>query len=170
MNALHTLLFTIRGWVILGVILAAGGAYALWCAYEKVPERGELIAVNGTARQVMRVARKKYGMETSVKYEVHFVTSGNKEMTFSIPDDVLTEDRAGSLTGQPLTVLLTDADSTDVWELRRGNSTIIDYQKAREAKIELHSGQTTMAAVALPASILLLLAALFRHRRGSVAA
>jgi hypothetical protein len=170
MNALHTLFFTIRGWLILGVILGAGGAFALWCAYEKVPERAELIAVNGTAREVMRVARKKYGVETSVKYEVHFVTSANKEMTFSIPDDILTEDQAGSLSGQPLTVLLSDADSTDVWELRRGNRTIIDYPKARDAKVELHYGQTIMAAVALPASILLLLAALFRHRRGSVAA
>jgi hypothetical protein len=169
MNALHTLLFTIRGWIILGIILAAGGAYALWCAYEKVPQHGELIAVNGTARQVTRVARKKYGMETSVKYEVHFVTSGNKEMTFSIPDDILTKDQAGSLSGQPLTALLSDADSTDVWELRRGNSTIIDYPKARDAKIALHSGQKIMAAVALPASILLLLAALFRHRRGNAA-
>lgn len=176
------LLTTTTGWVIMGIVLVGAGALAFWFAYDKIPERGELITVTGMAQKVTKVTRQKYGMETSAKYEIDFVTSDNQTLPLKVPGGMITERQAGSLSGQQLTVMLRNGDGgdvfgklglgengRDVWELRHGNSTVIAYPAAREAKTQLHAKQATMGSYMLPAGILLLIASSFRlyRRRAS---
>jgi hypothetical protein len=171
MNLLGKLLFTATGWLLLGLIVAGLGGYWFWHgSHDKLPERGELTSVTGLVQTVTKVTRKKYGVERSAKYELALTTADNKPMTITIPGSRITEDQAASISGQRIAIMLRDGDAEDVWELRSGNTTLIDYAASRTARTENLAWEAQTGPYAALAGILLLLAGSFRLYRGRASA
>lgn len=171
MNLVGRLLFTATGWLFLGLIVAGLGGYWFWHGtHDKLPARGELTSVTGQVQTVTKVTRKKYGVERSAKYELALTAADNKKMTITIPGSRITEDQAANLSGERVAIMLRDGDVEDVWELRSGNSVVIDYAASHRDRSESLAWESQNGPYAAVAGLLLLLAGGFRLYRGRASA
>jgi hypothetical protein len=171
MNIVWRLLTTAIGWLLVGLVVAGLGGYWFWHgSHDKLPARGELTAVTGQVQTVTKVTRKKYGVERSAKYEFALTTADNKAMTVTIPGSKITEDRAASVSGQRVAIMLRDGDVDDVWELRSGNTILIDYAASHRDRTESLVWETETGPYAAVAGLLLLLAGSFRLYRNRASA
>jgi hypothetical protein len=129
------LLFTAPGWVMLGILLIIGGYMVHRDGTTRsVPGRSELKTVAGVVQTVTKVDHKaKDGRHIRTSYELDVRTDSGGYAKLELPSSKIDDRIAAMLRGMPITALPRGTAGRNVWELKAGGTTLIDYETERKA-------------------------------------
>jgi hypothetical protein len=118
--------------IIVGIMIMAVGAIAIWIGHAGVPDRAALTEVTGVLESATKVTRRR-----SSRYDFSIRSAGGEVVRLTLPESEISEDTVRSLLGRPIVALCSgEKDRKDLWELASGNTNIISYQVTRQRRIE----------------------------------
>lgn len=160
------LLFTASGWVMLGVIVIGIGVVLLRDGITRtLPVRSELQPVAGVVQHVTKVTNTtKNGKPLNVTYELDVRTNDGQDVKLNVPEAKVNEAMARMLPKMPITALLRGSMG-GVWELRAGNTTLLEYEKERALFAEGLASEARNGPYVIAGGFLVLIAGIYRLYR-----
>jgi hypothetical protein len=133
-------LFTPWELVVVGILIVGFAWFSIDLSQEELPERAALSQAAGVLDSATKVTS---GRTRRVTYNLEIKNADGELIKLTLPERDISEEQVRSLLGRPIAALYNGTE--DVWELSTGGTTVIQYEKSRQNRIELQAFEAETA-------------------------
>lgn len=129
------LIFNPVGWIIVGCVLLILGVALMWDGYANgLPERSELVIVEGVVREVARMSNRRPGAPPNVRYELDMLPPFKLVLTEEYMEKMhITKADVYALSGQTVEALIAPKKNFEFWEFTANGKKLLNYGPDQEA-------------------------------------